>query len=126
MSALVSTLVTVGLMTKNSELVVMRACGISLYRAVVAAARCSPLLASAALFGLQEQVLAKSNREADAAERHHPRLAGAGDRRALTGGGSSAENGDIYHYDYLRSAAPTGSRVFRSIASKAAAGGWRR
>ena len=32
MAALVATLVTVGLMTKNSELVVMRACGISLYR----------------------------------------------------------------------------------------------
>ena len=30
MSALVATLVTVGLMTKNSELIVMRACGISL------------------------------------------------------------------------------------------------
>ena len=32
MAALVATLVTIGLMTKNSELVVMRACGISLYR----------------------------------------------------------------------------------------------
>ena len=31
MAVLVATLVTVGLMTKNSELVVMRACGISLY-----------------------------------------------------------------------------------------------
>ena len=64
MSALVATLVTVGLLTKNSELVVMRACGISLYRAV------APLLlfgvaASAVLFALQERVLAYSNREAD-------------------------------------------------------------
>ena len=33
MSALVATLVTIGLMTKNSELVVMKACGVSLYRA---------------------------------------------------------------------------------------------
>ena len=32
MGVLVSTLVTVGVMTKNSELLVMRACGISLYR----------------------------------------------------------------------------------------------
>ena len=44
-------------MTKNSELIVMRACGISLYRAV------APLLvfavmASAALFALQERVIA--------------------------------------------------------------------
>ena len=64
MAALVATLVTVGLMTKNSELVVMRACGISLYRTA------APLLlfavaASAVLFGLQEQVMAHSNREAD-------------------------------------------------------------
>ena len=35
---LVSTLVTIGVMTKNSELLVMRACGISLYRAAAAAA----------------------------------------------------------------------------------------
>src|SRR4029078_2641271 len=32
MGVLVSTLVTIGVMTKNSELLVMRACGISLYR----------------------------------------------------------------------------------------------
>ena len=31
-AVLVSTLVTIGVMTKNSELLVMRACGISLYR----------------------------------------------------------------------------------------------
>src|SRR4029079_4666757 len=63
-SVLVSTLVTIGLMTKNSELVVMRACGISLYRTAL------PLMlfgivASVMLFGLQEQVLASTNREAD-------------------------------------------------------------
>ena len=40
MSALMATLVTIGLLTKNSELVVMKACGISLYRAAV------PLLCS--------------------------------------------------------------------------------
>ena len=64
MSVLVATLVTIGLMTKNSELVVMRACGISLYRTAL------PLLifglgASAVLFGLQERVIAFTNREAD-------------------------------------------------------------
>src|SRR5262245_5630443 len=34
MGVLVASLVTIGLMSKNSELIVMRACGISLYRAV--------------------------------------------------------------------------------------------
>ena len=50
MAALVATLVTIGLLTKNSELIVMRACGISLYRSALplllfarrcSAARCS-------------------------------------------------------------------------------------
>ena len=43
MAALVATLVTIGVMTKNSELLVMRACGISLYRSAL------PLLLFAAL-----------------------------------------------------------------------------
>jgi LPS export ABC transporter permease LptG/LPS export ABC transporter permease LptF len=67
MSVLVSALVTVGVMTKNSELLVLRACGISLYRAM------APLvvfgaLASLTLFALQERVLASTNREADRLE----------------------------------------------------------
>ena len=54
---------TIGLLTKNSELIVMRACGISLYRSAL------PLLLFAVLFSgvlfeLQEHVLADSNREA--------------------------------------------------------------
>ena len=101
MSALVATLVTIGLMTKNSELVVMRACGISLYRTAL------PLLifglgASAVLFGLQERVIAFSNREADRLNRTirglPPASFGALDRRWLVG-----ENGDVYHYDLFDS-----------------------
>jgi len=97
MAALVATLVTIGLMTKNSELVVMRACGISLYRTA------APLLlfavaASAVLFGLQERVMAYSNREADRLNRAirglPPASFGALDRRWMI-----AQNGDIYHYD---------------------------
>ena len=76
MAVLVATLVTIGVMTKNSELIVMRACGVSLYRTAL------PLvlfgaLASAALFLLQEQVLASANREADRLEPAHPRLPAA-------------------------------------------------
>ena len=101
MSALVATLVTLGLMTKNSELVVMRACGISLYRTAL------PLLifalgASAVLFGLQERVIAFSNREADRLNRTirglPPQSFGALDRRWLVG-----RNGDMYHYDFFDS-----------------------
>ena len=51
---------TVGLLTKSSELTVMKACGISLYRAAM------PILVfglvwSAALFAIEETVLAHAN-----------------------------------------------------------------
>jgi LPS export ABC transporter permease LptG/LPS export ABC transporter permease LptF len=64
-AALIATLVTVGLLTKSSELTVMKACGISLYRAAV------PLLVfgavwSGALLGLGESILADANRQAQA------------------------------------------------------------
>ncbi len=99
MSALVSTLVTVGVMTKNSELVVMKACGISLYRAALPLLAFA-LLASAALFGLQEQVLARSNREATRLNAiirgYSTQGVGVLDRRWIV-----AENGDIYHFDFF-------------------------
>jgi len=97
MAVLVATLVTIGLMTKNSELVVVKACGISLYRTA------APLLlfaavASAILFQLQEHVIAYSNREADqllrAIKGFPPQTFGMVNRRWIVGG-----TGDIYHYD---------------------------
>jgi len=65
LSVLIGGLVTVGMLTRSSELIVMRACGISLYRAA------APLLfialaASGTLFLLEENVLAYSNRRAEA------------------------------------------------------------
>jgi LPS export ABC transporter permease LptF/LPS export ABC transporter permease LptG len=99
MAALVATLVTVGLLTKNSELIVMRACGISLYRSAL------PLLLFAALFSgilfeLQEQVLAESNREAarlNAIIRGYPMQSfGVLSRQWIIG-----RNGDIYHYEFF-------------------------
>jgi len=97
MAALVATLVTVGLLTKNSELIVMRACGISLYRSAV------PLLLFAvvfagALLALQEQVLAESNREAtrlNSIIRGYPVPAfGLLSRQWIIG-----KSGDIYRYE---------------------------
>ena len=67
MSVLVSALVTVGVMTKNSEMLVLRACGISLYRAMAPLVFFA-LLASVSLFLLQDRVLASTNREADRLE----------------------------------------------------------
>jgi lipopolysaccharide export LptBFGC system permease protein LptF len=64
MAALVGTLVTVGLLTRTSELTVMQACGVSLYRAAI------PMLAfgflwSGVLFGMEQSILAASNRRAE-------------------------------------------------------------
>jgi len=62
-AVLLAALVTIGALTKSSELIVMRACGISLYRTAV------PLLvaalgAAAVLFALEERLLAAANRRA--------------------------------------------------------------
>jgi LPS export ABC transporter permease LptF/LPS export ABC transporter permease LptG len=99
MAALVATLVSVGLLTKNSELIVMRACGISLYRSAL------PLLLfalvfSAALFELQEHVLAESNREAarlNGIIRGYPmQTFGVLNRQWIIG-----RSGDIYRYEFF-------------------------
>jgi len=97
LAALVATLVTVGVLTKNSELVVMRACGISLYRSSMPLVLFAVLL-SALLYNLQERVLADSNREArrlNALIRGYPPPTyGVLNRRWLVGA-----TGDIYHYE---------------------------
>jgi LPS export ABC transporter permease LptG len=94
-AVLVATLVTIGAMTRNSEIIVMRACGVSLYRTA------APLvlfgaLSGAVLVGLQERVLASSNRQADRLNREIRglRLLNPFDRRWMVG-----QTGDIYHYD---------------------------
>ena len=63
-SALVATLVTVGLLTKSSELTVMKACGISLYRASLPLLLFS-LVWSGLLFAMGESFLADANRRAE-------------------------------------------------------------
>ena len=98
LAALVATLVTIGVLTKNSELIVMRACGISLYRSSTPLLIFAILL-SAFLYDLQERVLADANREArrlNAIIRGYPLPAyGVLSRRWLVGA-----SGDIYHYEY--------------------------
>ncbi len=98
-AALISTLVTVGLLTKSSELVVMKACGISLYRAAL------PLIVfgavwSGALFVLEETVLAHANRKAE--ELRHvmrgrsPRTFDVLNRQWVAG-----RDGRLYHYIFF-------------------------
>jgi lipopolysaccharide export system permease protein len=99
LSVLLAALGTVGLLTKNSELIVMKACGISLYRVAVPMVFCA-FLAGAALFGLEETVLGPFNRQAESI-RHvmkggTPQTFGLLNRRWVLG-----SKGDIYHYVYF-------------------------
>ena len=96
MAALVGTLVTVGLLTRTSELTVMQACGVSLYRAAL------PMLAfgflwSGVLFGMEQSVLAASNRRAeelkDAIRSGAPRTYSLANRQWMAG-----SDGRLYHY----------------------------
>lgn len=63
LAALVSVLGTIGALTRSSELTVMRACGISLYR-VAAPLLLLAIVWSAALFVLQDRVLGPANQRA--------------------------------------------------------------
>jgi LPS export ABC transporter permease LptG len=95
-AVLLSALVTIGALTKNSELIVMRACGISLYRTALPLILFA-LTASALLFVTEERVLATANRNADRL-RHiirtgSPQTFGVLNRKWLVG-----RNGEVYHY----------------------------
>jgi LPS export ABC transporter permease LptF/LPS export ABC transporter permease LptG len=95
-AVLLAAVVTIGALTKSSELIVMRACGISLYRTAV------PLLvaaagASLALFALEERILGPANRRASELNYlirgQSPRTFDISNRKWLTG-----EDGVLYHY----------------------------
>ncbi len=99
LSVLLAALVTVAILTKNSELVVMKACGISLYR-IAAPMVAGAVAAGAFLFTLEQTVLGPANRKAQAI------------RHVLTGGSPETfdvlnrrwvvgQDGAIYHYNYF-------------------------
>jgi LPS export ABC transporter permease LptG/LPS export ABC transporter permease LptF len=99
LSVLLATLVTIGLLTKNSELIVMKACGISLYRVALPLFLCA-LAAGALLFALEQTILGPWTRRAYAI-RHvmrggSPQTFDVFERRWLVG-----RDGDIYHYAYF-------------------------
>jgi len=99
LAVLLSTLVTIGLLTKNSELIVMRACGVSLYR-TAAPMLVFALIASAVLFGMEERVLALANRRADELK-HLIRGGSAQTFDVLNRKWIVGRNGEVYHYQYF-------------------------
>ena len=63
-AALLSALVTYGLLARSSELTVMKACGISLYRTALSVIVLS-LAFSVVLFSLEQRLMATANRQAE-------------------------------------------------------------
>jgi LPS export ABC transporter permease LptG/LPS export ABC transporter permease LptF len=99
LSVLLATLVTIGLLTKNSELIVMKACGISLYRVALPLLLCA-LAAGATLFALEQTILGPWTRRAYAI-RHvmrgfEPQTFDVLERQWLVG-----TDGHIYHYSHF-------------------------
>jgi LPS export ABC transporter permease LptG len=99
LAVLLGTLVTIGLLTKNSELVVMKACGISLYRAALPMFA-GALVAGGILFLLGETILGPSNRQAEAV-RHVIRGGSPQTFDVLNRQWVAGSNGRIYHYNFF-------------------------
>lgn len=99
LAALLSVLITFGLLARSSELTVMKACGISLYRIALPVVMMS-LVGSLILFGLEQNLLAESNRKAEAYDREirnlPPQNLNPLNRRWIV-----ARDGSIYHYGYF-------------------------
>jgi LPS export ABC transporter permease LptG/LPS export ABC transporter permease LptF len=96
LSVLITCMVTIGILTKNSELVVMKACGISLYR-IAAPLVFFAAVSSVLMFVLQEQVLAYANRRAESI-RHEIRGGSARTFDVVNRKWLVARNNDIYNY----------------------------
>jgi LPS export ABC transporter permease LptG/LPS export ABC transporter permease LptF len=95
-AALLSALVTYGLLSRTSELTVMKACGISLYRTALSVVLLS-LAFSAVLFTLEQRVMASANRRAEELDAQikgrAPKTLNLLNRRWVVG-----NDGVFYHY----------------------------
>ena len=99
MSVLLASLVTIGLLTKNSELIVMKACGISLYRVALPMLGVA-LLAGGTLFALEQTILGEWNRKSEAIKRVMNGVAPE-TLDMLTRQWVVGSHGEIYHYNYF-------------------------
>jgi LPS export ABC transporter permease LptG/LPS export ABC transporter permease LptF len=109
LAVLLSGLITIALFTKSSELVAVKACGVSLYRVAMPLLAASAV-ASVALVALDQTILGPANRRAEAIR--HVMRGGAPEtfnilnRRWVAGAG-----GEIYHFDYF----DPGARRFQGL-----------
>jgi LPS export ABC transporter permease LptG/LPS export ABC transporter permease LptF len=99
LAALLAVLVTFGALSRSSELSVMKACGISLYR-IAAPLLLLSLVWSGVLYGLEQQVMARANQRAEALDAQirgrPPRTSSPINRNWIIGRDDS-----IYHYTYF-------------------------
>jgi LPS export ABC transporter permease LptG/LPS export ABC transporter permease LptF len=95
-AALLSVLVTYGLLARTSELTVMKACGVSLYRTALSVVVLS-LAFSGVLFALEQRIMAKANRRAEELDAkikgRAPKTLNLLNRRWVVG-----TDGVFYHY----------------------------
>jgi LPS export ABC transporter permease LptG/LPS export ABC transporter permease LptF len=97
LAVLLAALVTIGVLTKNNELVVMKACGISLYRVAVPMLVCAAVTGTL-LFALGESILGPANRRA---ERLRGIIrTGVAPTAISTRQWIAGERGEIYNYTY--------------------------
>ncbi len=119
-AALLSVLVTFGLLSRNSELTVMKACGISLYRASLSVIVLS-LVFSLTIFQLEQRVLASANRQAEIIDAkirgRTPRVFDALNRQWMLG-----RDGAIYHFSSFN---PEAKELGKLRIYQPAPDGWR-
>ena len=119
-AALLSVLVTFGLLSRTGELTVMKACGVSLYRIALPVVLLS-LVFSAALFALDQEILARANRVANALDDRirgrPPKTFNPLNRRWMLAG-----DGSIYHYGFFDAQRDTLSSL---TVYRLAPGAWR-
>jgi LPS export ABC transporter permease LptF/LPS export ABC transporter permease LptG len=95
LSVLIATLVTVGMLTGSSELIVMRACGVSLYRAAMPMLACAAIVGGL-LFVMDATVLGTANRRADALD---DQLRGGSRLVTPHQPWRRGANGEVYHVE---------------------------
>ena len=111
LAALVSVLGTIGALTRSSELTVMRACGVSLYR-IAAPLLLLALVWSAALFVLQDRVLGPANDRAQSLAdeiRNRSRVQNTPTRNWL-----AVPNGWVYYTGFANQRELSGLTVFET------------
>ena len=119
-SVLIATLVTIGMLTKNSEIIVMKACGVSLYRVAMPMLTCATVVGGM-LFLLDATVLGAANRRAETLK---DLMKGAPAIRPFQQPWVVGHDGTIYYLERIRSA-PRSGRARRCLrVRRRACGGW--